>query len=423
MLDSYGIKYEEHFDYEADDIIGSYAKLAEKAGLEVIIISGDKDLTQLASDNITIYYTRRGVTEVDHYTPEFINEKYGLSPEQIIDMKGLMGDKSDNIPGVAGIGEKTAIKLLAEYKTVENVLDNISLDIDRGEFITLLGSSGCGKTTTIRIIAGLETPDSGKVILNGNDITGLAPEKRDVNTVFQNYALFPHMNVEKNIGYGLRLKKMPNNEIKKEVNKALSLVQLEGFEKRNTTQLSGGQRQRVAIARAIVNKPSVLLLDEPLGALDLLLRRQMQAELKKLQKTLGITFIYITHDQEEALNMSSRIVVMRDGKIEQIGTPSEIYDKPVSAFVAEFVGGANLYKDEGKTFAIRSEHIRLGVGEYEGVVIENSFMAGLSKVRVRLKDGQEIISSHMGMNIAINPGEEINIGWDKNDMVEVQGEK
>lgn len=305
----------------------------------------------------------------------------------------------------------------------ENVLNNISLDIDRGEFITLLGSSGCGKTTTIRIIAGLETPDSGKVILNGNDITGLAPEKRDVNTVFQNYALFPHMNVEKNIGYGLRLKKMPNNEIKKEVNKALSLVQLEGFEKRNTTQLSGGQRQRVAIARAIVNKPSVLLLDEPLGALDLLLRRQMQAELKKLQKTLGITFIYITHDQEEALNMSSRIVVMRDGKIEQIGTPSEIYDKPISAFVAEFVGGANLYKDEGKTFAIRSEHIRLGVGEYEGVVIENSFMAGLSKVRVRLKDGQEIISSHMGMNIAINLGEEINIGWDKNDMVEVQGEK
>ena len=251
----------------------------------------------------------------------------------------------------------------------ENVLNNISLDIDRGEFITLLGSSGCGKTTTIRIIAGLETPDSGKVILNGNDITGLAPEKRDVNTVFQNYALFPHMNVEKNIGYGLRLKKMPNNEIKKEVNKALSLVQLEGFEKRNTTQLSGGQRQRVAIARAIVNKPSVLLLDEPLGALDLLLRRQMQAELKKLQKTLGITFIYITHDQEEALNMSSRIVVMRDCKIEQIGTPSEIYDKPVSAFVAEFVGGANLYKDEGKTFAIRSEHIRLGVGEHEGVVI------------------------------------------------------
>ena len=305
----------------------------------------------------------------------------------------------------------------------ENVLKNISLDIDRGEFVTLLGSSGCGKTTTIRIVAGLLTPDSGKVILNGKDITMLAPEKRDVNTVFQNYALFPHMNVEKNIGYGLKLKKMPANEIKAEVEKALSLVQLEGFEKRNPSQLSGGQKQRVAIARAIVNKPSVLLLDEPLGALDLMLRRQMQTELKKLQKALGITFIYITHDQEEALNMSSRIVVMRNGNIEQIGTPSEVYDTPKTAFVAEFVGGANLYNDGKRLFAIRSEHVRLGVGDYNGVVVENSFTAGLSKVKVRLKDGQEITSSHMGMNINLKIGDEISIGWDKKDMVEVQGEK
>lgn len=305
----------------------------------------------------------------------------------------------------------------------EKVLKNISLDIGRGEFVTLLGSSGCGKTTTIRIIAGLLTPDSGKVVLNGKDITMLAPEKRDVNTVFQNYALFPHMNVEKNIGYGLKLKKLPANEIKAEVEKALSLVQLEGFEKRNPSQLSGGQKQRVAIARAIVNKPSVLLLDEPLGALDLMLRRQMQTELKKLQKALGITFIYITHDQEEALNMSSRIVVMRNGNIEQIGTPSEVYDTPKTAFVAEFVGGANLYNDGKRLFAIRSEHIRLGVGDYDGVVVENSFTAGLSKVKVRLKDGQEITSSHMGMNINLKIGDEISIGWDKNDMVEVQGEK
>ena len=305
----------------------------------------------------------------------------------------------------------------------DNVLKNISLDIGRGEFVTLLGSSGCGKTTTIRIIAGLLTPDSGKVVLNGKDITMLAPEKRDVNTVFQNYALFPHMNVEKNIGYGLKLKKLPANEIKAEVEKALSLVQLEGFEKRNPSQLSGGQKQRVAIARAIVNKPSVLLLDEPLGALDLMLRRQMQTELKKLQKALGITFIYITHDQEEALNMSSRIVVMRNGKIEQTGTPSEVYDTPKTAFVAEFVGGANLYNDGKRLFAIRSEHVRLGVGDYDGVVVENSFTAGLSKVKVRLKDGQEITSSHMGMNINLKIGDEISIGWDKNDMVEVQGEK
>ena len=305
----------------------------------------------------------------------------------------------------------------------EKILKNISLDIGRGEFITLLGSSGCGKTTTIRIIAGLETPDGGKVVLNGKDITALAPEKRDVNTVFQNYALFPHMNVEKNIGYGLRLKKMSQNEIKNEVKNALSLVQLEGFEKRNPSQLSGGQKQRVAIARAVVNKPSVLLLDEPLGALDLMLRRQMQTELKKLQKALGITFIYITHDQEEALNMSSRIVVMRNGKIEQTGTPSEVYDTPKTAFVAEFVGGANLYKEGEKIFAIRSEHVRLGVGDYAGVVTENSFMAGISKVKVRLRDGQEITSSHMGMNIDLNIGDEISVGWDKNDMVEVKGEK
>ena len=305
----------------------------------------------------------------------------------------------------------------------EKILKNISLDIGRGEFITLLGSSGCGKTTTIRIIAGLETPDGGKVVLNGKDITALAPEKRDVNTVFQNYALFPHMNVEKNIGYGLRLKKMSQNEIKNEVKNALSLVQLEGFEKRNPSQLSGGQKQRVAIARAVVNKPSVLLLDEPLGALDLMLRRQMQTELKKLQKALGITFIYITHDQEEALNMSSRIVVMRNGKIEQTGTPSEVYDTPKTAFVAEFVGGANLYKEGEKIFAVRSEHVRLGVGDYAGVVTENSFMAGLSKVKVRLRDGQEITSSHMGMNIDLNIGDEISVGWDKNDMVEVKDEK
>lgn len=224
----------------------------------------------------------------------------------------------------------------------EAVLDNISLVISKGEFITLLGSSGCGKTTTLRIIAGLEQPDAGSVWLDGREVTGLEPNQRDVNTVFQNYALFPHMNVAENIGYGLKLKKVPKNEIKKKVSQMLELVQLEGYEKRKPSELSGGQKQRVAIARALVNNPKVLLLDEPLGALDLQLRRAMQIELKHLQKKLGITFIYITHDQEEAINMSDRIAVMKDGHIEQIGTPDEIYNHPKTSYVATFVGNANI---------------------------------------------------------------------------------
>ncbi len=224
----------------------------------------------------------------------------------------------------------------------EAVLDNISLVISKGEFITLLGSSGCGKTTTLRIIAGLEQPDAGSVWLDGREVTGLEPNQRDVNTVFQNYALFPHMNVAENIGYGLKLKKVPKSEIKKKVSQMLELVQLEGYEKRKPSELSGGQKQRVAIARALVNNPKVLLLDEPLGALDLQLRRAMQIELKHLQKKLGITFIYITHDQEEAINMSDRIAVMKDGRIEQIGTPDEIYNHPKTSYVATFVGNANI---------------------------------------------------------------------------------
>lgn len=224
----------------------------------------------------------------------------------------------------------------------EAVLDNISLEISKGEFITLLGSSGCGKTTTLRIIAGLEQPDAGSVWLDGREVTGLEPNQRDVNTVFQNYALFPHMNVAENIGYGLKLKKVPKSEIRKKVSQMLELVQLEGYERRKPSELSGGQKQRVAIARALVNNPKVLLLDEPLGALDLQLRRAMQIELKHLQKKLGITFIYITHDQEEAINMSDRIAVMKDGRIEQIGTPDEIYNHPKTSYVATFVGNANI---------------------------------------------------------------------------------
>ena len=242
----------------------------------------------------------------------------------------------------------------------EAVLDNISLEISKGEFITLLGSSGCGKTTTLRIIAGLEQPDAGSVWLDGREVTGLEPNQRDVNTVFQNYALFPHMNVAENIGYGLKLKKVPKSEIRKKVSQMLELVQLEGYERRKPSELSGGQKQRVAIARALVNNPKVLLLDEPLGALDLQLRRAMQIELKHLQKKLGITFIYITHDQEEAINMSDRIAVMRDGRIEQIGTPDEIYNHPKTSYVATFVGNANILHGVAESIQGQNAIVKIG---------------------------------------------------------------
>ena len=224
------------------------------------------------------------------------------------------------------------------------VLRGIGLAIREGEFVTLLGSSGCGKTTTLRIVAGLESPDGGTVLLEGEDVAKQPPEKRNVNTVFQNYALFPHMDVYQNIAYALKLRRVDKAEIARRVKEMLALVRLEGYEKRKSSELSGGQRQRVAIARALINEPKVLLLDEPLGALDLQLRRQMQLELKRLQKRLGTTFVYVTHDQEEAINMSDRIVVMREGQIEQDGTPGEVYDTPRTSFVASFIGNANILR-------------------------------------------------------------------------------
>ena len=224
----------------------------------------------------------------------------------------------------------------------ETVLDNVSLDIHDKEFITLLGPSGCGKTTTLRIIGGFETPDSGEVFFDGKEISQLPPYRRLVNTVFQKYALFPHLNVYENVAFGLRLKKTPEEEIKTRVREMLAMVNLKGFERRHVTTLSGGQQQRVAIARALVNQPRVLLLDEPLGALDLKLRKDMQTELKKIQRQTGITFIYVTHDQEEALSMSDTVVVMAEGHIQQIGSPVDIYNEPVNAFVADFIGESNI---------------------------------------------------------------------------------
>lgn len=335
------------------------------------------------------------------------------------------------------------------------VLKGIDLTARSGEFITLLGPSGCGKTTTLRIIAGLEKPDEGRVILKGEDVTDTEPNKRDVNTVFQNYALFPHMNVEENIGYALKIRKRPRAEIKKAVNEMLELVQLEGFNKRMPAELSGGQRQRVAIARSLINKPQILLLDEPLGALDLQLRRQMQIELKDLQKRTGITFIYITHDQEEALTMSDRIAVMDAGLFKQIGTPAEVYDSPESSFVAEFVGSANIVKarvksvadgeitaenedgevkfnsrghsfniGEAVTLAVRGEQAELAKSAQEGlrgVVKEKSFAGGMLRIAVKLKNGEFICRSH-GIDSPLKQGDEAVISWLPEHAVPVDSE-
>ncbi|MCH5142320.1 MAG: ABC transporter ATP-binding protein [Clostridiales bacterium] len=259
----------------------------------------------------------------------------------------------------ANIIELIGVRKVFDDETV--AVDNFNLEVKKGEFVTFLGPSGCGKTTTLRMIAGFDIPTSGKILLNGEDISNLPPNKRPVNTVFQKYALFPHLNVYENIAFGLRLKKVENTyvndagqtykkvqklsktEIDKKIKTALEIVDLEGFEKRSVSTLSGGQQQRIAIARAIVNEPEILLLDEPLGALDLKMRKEMQIELKKMHERLGITFIYVTHDQEEALTMSDKIVVINDGEIQQIGTPTEIYNEPINTFVADFIGESNIF--------------------------------------------------------------------------------
>jgi putative spermidine/putrescine transport system ATP-binding protein len=279
-------------------------------------------------------------------------------------------------------------------------VDGVDLEIRRGEFFTMLGPSGSGKTTTLRVIAGFEQPDEGSVELGGKDVSKLPPYARDVNTVFQDYALFPHMTVQENVEYGLRVKKVPRAERRQRAGEALALVRLESYGARKPAQLSGGQRQRVALARAIVNRPQALLLDEPLGALDLKLRQELQVELKRIQQELGITFIYVTHDQEEALTMSDRLAVFNEGRIEQIGAPAEVYEHPRSEFIAGFVGVSNVLERDGRRFTVRPEKIRLlGEGESPrpGAVVEEGrianvvYVGAITRYHVELDAGGELI--------------------------------
>lgn len=337
-----------------------------------------------------------------------------------------------------------------------HVVKNCNLNIEEGEFLTLLGPSGCGKTTTLRMISGFELPSEGMVKVEGENVEKKEPYERSVNTVFQNYALFPNMNVYDNIAYGLKVKKVPKTEIKERVTQMLKLVQLEGFGKRRITQMSGGQKQRVAIARALINRPKVLLLDEPLGALDMKLRKQMQIELKRLQRKLEITFVYVTHDQEEALTMSDRIAVMSAGVIEQIGTPKEIYLKPRTRFVANFIGESDLFDgiitaesdgvlsigtevgtvkglkenttigsvkvNDPVSVCVRPEHMKISTDKPEGfsvqaVVKDKIFVGNLIKEIAVINNGNEIKINSINAADLPEPGSHVYLSWDLKDAV------
>ena len=350
-------------------------------------------------------------------------------------------------------------KVIAQLENITKDYDGVqilkptNLSIYEGEFLTFLGPSGCGKTTTLRIIAGLETPTEGTVKLEGRDVTNLPPYKRNVNTVFQNYALFPNMNVFDNVAFGLVEKRLGKAEIREKVDAMLQLVQLGKMGKRKPNQLSGGQKQRVAIARALANDPKLLLLDEPLGALDMKLRKQMQLELKTLQKNLGITFVYVTHDQEEALTMSDRIIVMNNGKFEQIGTPREIYEHPQNKFVANFIGESNIFEAsvvsetgtkgtltlmmenghvlaEGEGFkfeeivylCLRPENIEISTSVREGFTLkgfvrDHVYVGNIVKTVVELPNGKTVQVNRNPHGELITPGMLVNLFWDPKDAV------
>ncbi|MCC8431010.1 ABC transporter ATP-binding protein [Reyranella aquatilis] len=322
-----------------------------------------------------------------------------------------------------------AIKLDRVSKTFDGrvlAVDSVTLDIAAGEFFSLLGPSGCGKTTSLRMIAGFEHPDSGRVHVGGNDITDLPVHRRDMGMVFQSYALFPHRTVAENVAFGLRMREVPKPEIERRVAAALAQVALTGFETRKPGQLSGGQQQRVALARALVVEPPVLLCDEPLGALDRKLRQQMQFELKELQKRLGVTLVFVTHDQEEALAMSDRIAVMNRGKVEQVGTPTEIYERPRTRFVADFIGEINILEVGSSLTALRPEKIRLVApagARLAGTVETANYLGGSTLLRVRPATGPSMLvrETHAGERASRMPGDAVGLAWNDTDTVSLEG--
>ena len=305
-------------------------------------------------------------------------------------------------------------------------VDDVTLDIAAGEFFALLGPSGCGKTTSLRMIAGFEMPDAGRVHVGGEDITDVPVHRRDMGMVFQSYALFPHRTVAENVAFGLRMRDVPKAEIDRRVGAALAQVALTGLEARKPGQLSGGQQQRVALARALVVEPRVLLCDEPLGALDRKLRQQMQFELKDLQKRLGVTLVFVTHDQEEALAMSDRIAVMNKGRVEQVGTPTEIYEHPRTRFVADFIGEINLLDDGGRVRALRPEKIRLvpvASARLAGKIETANFLGGSTLYKVRSDDGRILLAreTHVEARSPLQPGDAVGLHWNDGDAVLLEG--
>ena len=353
----------------------------------------------------------------------------------------LTGEDSAEATGAAGGGPARAdddvdVRLVDLRKAYGDVVavGGVDLEIRRGEFFTLLGPSGSGKTTTLRLIAGFEDPDRGRVELGGADVTGVPPYERPVNTVFQDYALFPHMTVAENVEYGLRIRKVDRAERARRRDRALEMVRLPGYGERRPAELSGGQRQRVALARAIVNEPRVLLLDEPLGALDLKLREQMQVELKGIQGEIGITFIYVTHDQDEALTMSDRIAVFNEGRAEQVGAPAEVYERPATPFVSGFVGTSNMIERDGRRFTIRPEKVRLlaadeprdGLVTERGVINDVAYAGSVTRYVVALEAGGELQVVRQNLEtssaeVLEQRGRTVEVGWRRDHAVPVAG--